>query len=186
MGGLGSGRPRKKPGSWLVEECISIDVNAFNRGEVRGARLAHDERGRACVLEPRGPTGPRERIELTQSRAGFGGSRWWFKCPRCDGRRGKLYRPPGAGRHLCRVCHGLSYRSQREHDARVDELAANPDRMHALLDWHQARLSLDNAADSMLLALRCITACQQLARAERLQYEAIARDRPVRPRKRFA
>jgi len=43
----------------------------------------------------------------------FGGRRWWWKCPRCDRRRGGLFL---AGGWACRRCLRLTYRSQREHE----------------------------------------------------------------------
>jgi hypothetical protein len=42
-----------------------------------------------------------------------GGSRWWWACPGCGRRCGLLYLLPGLPRLACRVCHRLTYRSQR-------------------------------------------------------------------------
>lgn len=43
------------------------------------------------------------------------GHRYYWLCPECGERRHKLYFPPthGAGRFLCRECHGLAYQSSR-------------------------------------------------------------------------
>ena len=64
----------------------------------------------------------RLRIALTATRSGFGGQRWWFKCPiggatgQCDQRVKKLYLPAFATHFGCRACHGLHYRTQyRQH-----------------------------------------------------------------------
>lgn len=44
----------------------------------------------------------------------YGGSRWWFACPRCGMRVRVLYLPGGSTRFACRSCHHLRYRCQRE------------------------------------------------------------------------
>ena len=60
------------------------------------------------------------RVDLQTTRPNFGGLRWWLTCPlvtggrRCRRRCEKLYRPPGGKYYGCRVCHRLSYTSQRE------------------------------------------------------------------------
>jgi hypothetical protein len=56
-----------------------------------------------------------------------GKRRYYFLCPGWDdcpcGRRvGKLYLPRGENYFRCRVCHGLTYRSVKEHDSRVDRM----------------------------------------------------------------
>jgi hypothetical protein len=43
----------------------------------------------------------------------FGGVRWWFACPRCGRRCGKLYLPPSATLFGCRRCYSLRYAVQR-------------------------------------------------------------------------
>lgn len=52
----------------------------------------------------------RQFIPLEATRPNYGGRRWWLRCPRCDRRGSKLYRPR-SGLFLCRVCHDLSYES---------------------------------------------------------------------------
>ena len=52
-----------------------------------------------------------------------GGHRWWYRCPQCVERVGKLYIPPGGDRLLCRTCHGLTYLSCQE---RTLETALSP------------------------------------------------------------
>ena len=54
-----------------------------------------------------------ESFPLVTTRPNFGGIRWWFECI-CGRRCAKLYLAPGATRFRCRVCHNLSYESQRE------------------------------------------------------------------------
>ena len=50
----------------------------------------------------------------------YGGARPWFRCPRCETRRGRLHYVAGAW--ACRVCCDLRYRSQRQRlpDRRLD------------------------------------------------------------------
>ena len=60
------------------------------------------------------PEGEPERYAvpvLTQRPDGRTG-RWWFVCPRCGQRCGRLYLPTGMSRVGCRKCCGLLYRSQ--------------------------------------------------------------------------
>ena len=47
---------------------------------------------------------------LTTTTPRFGGLRYWFLCPRCGRRVGKLYH---LERWACRRCHDLAYPSQR-------------------------------------------------------------------------
>ena len=47
---------------------------------------------------------------LTTTTPRFGGLRYWFLCPRCGRRAGKLYH---VERWACRRCHNLAYQSQR-------------------------------------------------------------------------
>ncbi len=55
-----------------------------------------------------------DKIRLTTSRPPFGGLRWWFVCPRLNGKVRKLYLPPG-GRHFwSRRAYRLAYDAQRE------------------------------------------------------------------------
>lgn len=50
-------------------------------------------------------------VPLARTPCHFGGSRVWFRCPKCRRRVAILY----GGKHfLCRHCHKLPYRSQGE------------------------------------------------------------------------
>jgi len=53
-----------------------------------------------------------KNIELTTSKTGNGGTRYWFKCPACLRRSGTLFNTLN-GTIGCRVCLNLSYRKQR-------------------------------------------------------------------------
>jgi hypothetical protein len=60
--------------------------------------------------------GGSQTVRLVQTAANLGGSRWWFLCPGCGSRVGRLHLP-GRGRILplfkCRACHGLTYESAK-------------------------------------------------------------------------
>jgi hypothetical protein len=51
-----------------------------------------------------------EVVELERTLCHYGGTRTWFLCPSCNRRTAKLYLR--RERFLCRLCHGLRYRSQ--------------------------------------------------------------------------
>jgi len=53
-----------------------------------------------------------ERIFLDRSRCHFGGSRAWFRCPRCYGRVAVLFLR--GQRFACRHCQRVAYASQSE------------------------------------------------------------------------
>lgn len=52
-------------------------------------------------------------VTLTTSKTGFGGLRYWFKCPSCSKRVGTLFVHPIASKIGCRSCLALEYRSRR-------------------------------------------------------------------------
>ena len=54
------------------------------------------------------------RIKLAKTRCNFGGFRYWFLCPRCERRVGKLYRRPLGEMYFCRICNDLTYVSRNE------------------------------------------------------------------------
>lgn len=51
------------------------------------------------------------KLELLASKTNFNGLRFWFACPLCRRRVGKLYLPPGKLHFACRHCHELTYTS---------------------------------------------------------------------------
>lgn len=51
------------------------------------------------------------RVGVDSTSANLGGSRWWWLCPKCERRCGKLYLPPRSDVLACRLCHSLSYES---------------------------------------------------------------------------
>jgi hypothetical protein len=54
------------------------------------------------------------RIPLAKTACNLGGMRYWFCCPQCGRRVGKIYRKPMGELFVCRVCNNLSYESRNE------------------------------------------------------------------------
>ena len=66
-------------------------------------------------------------IHIESTPAYFGGFRYWFLCPRCSRRCGKVYMPNGGLRFFCRCCLNLTYQSSndsRKYDTAFKYLAA--------------------------------------------------------------
>jgi hypothetical protein len=63
-----------------------------------------------------GPT-REEHFSLDGIPQPLGGLRWWFRCPTCDARRAKLYKPQHAW--MCRKCAGLTYTSSARYSSRT-------------------------------------------------------------------
>lgn len=55
----------------------------------------------------------KQPIELTTTKTGFNGVRFWFKCPICNERIGVLYIHPLDSRVGCRTCLNLDYKKRR-------------------------------------------------------------------------
>ena len=74
----------------LVEGCMTISVREIPKDGTRRTTWGG--------------------FALTTTTPRFGGFRYWFLCPRCGRRAGKLYH---VERWACRRCHNLAYQSQR-------------------------------------------------------------------------
>ncbi len=61
-------------------------------------------------------------LSFTTSRLHFGGVRYWFICPNCDKRVGKLFKPKSERAFWCRHCYNLTYKSTQTHNHRVNLL----------------------------------------------------------------
>lgn len=142
MGGFGSGNWRDR--KTVVEDCLSIDANRWTRAGIIKAgivnhgtmRWAYPNGGGFTIrfqVDTRQQTEPILRMSydwiwrsteqvdsvsyavgLETTKPFLGGLRWWFICPRCKGRCGKLYLPPPARHFGCRSCHSLTYTSCQE------------------------------------------------------------------------
>ncbi len=51
-------------------------------------------------------------VPVVASRTPSGGQRWWWGCPGCGRRVGRLYLPAGRPRLACRLCSELQYASK--------------------------------------------------------------------------
>lgn len=148
MGGLGSTRWKAHSKRHVVEDCITLPI-ALIRDEVgqhhktsgkwfwggpwdepilnadyRLKQIAED------VLELRleyNICGEEfhQDISVKAMHPYFGGLRWWFICPLCNSRVGKLYMPPDCRSFACRECSDLTYTSSHE--------SHKFDNLHALL-----------------------------------------------------
>src|SRR5262245_5022667 len=127
MGGLGSGnwnRQARTP----VEDCVPLSIQGLRRADlVRGGNFILKWGDRLVLCGTLTVSAADRRVlQLVQSSASaapfggqgvalvstalhFGGCRWWFLCPDCGGRAGKLFLPPGGHWFACRACHGLTY-----------------------------------------------------------------------------
>jgi hypothetical protein len=169
MGGAGSGRWRDHTPKPLVELTAALDLHhpklrcvPAHRGPAvgdiewtqDGARRAHysfalgaeEPPGRReLVLRslPADPSEPGQVLELVRARQGCLW-RWFAVCPACEARRLKLYLV--GERFLCRECGGLTYRSAREHDKRVDELVRDRPRLMRELENPSMSLSYGSLA----------------------------------------
>jgi hypothetical protein len=123
MGGDGSGAWTRSNARGAVEGRSSIDVRAWQRGELlypgNSFSWPFGEHSSIRVQVGHGPLGEEKQdiddpIRLSTTPCNYGGTRRWFVCP--DHPFGKrvavLY---WGGKHFrCRHCCGLAYGSQRE------------------------------------------------------------------------
>src|SRR5687767_7367378 len=111
LGLITPGRPQSSTiewsgeGLWPLGSRGTLTVCARDTRRAT-ARLTYRAGGAAHPLD--------EEITLHSTAQPLGGRRWWFQCPACGRRCGKLHLPPAALRFRCRLCHGLAYQSQRE------------------------------------------------------------------------
>lgn len=144
----------------LVEDCMILDIPKLYRltGEygreldgqgnpvaVKAGTLVSDKNVICAFVEDRelaisttipDGKGNIDVAPLDWTDCNFGGKRVWALCPKCQRRVGRLYRPPGKIRFLCRDCYGLIYRSSRESGNRLNELKRRIKRLSAKLGAH--------------------------------------------------
>ncbi len=134
MGGYGSGAWRTTNRKMTVDESLSLDILLLGQeghlvpghsgrvqwtlGENVFASVSLACKGDRLVLSYRiSNDGQIEHVltelPLQTTSPGFGGIRYWFKCPLDTSQRklSKLYLPPRAKVFGCRECHGLTYAS---------------------------------------------------------------------------
>ena len=128
MGGMGSGRhwARKRA---TVEQCLTLDVNKLVKGdlfhrsfaEVRWSRegkeiasVSYTVKEKESVLMLYDPV--TQDVPLITTKLHSGGERYWFVCPSCRRRVGRLHLPHGKSWFFCRRCWDLTYEScQQSH-----------------------------------------------------------------------
>jgi hypothetical protein len=133
MGGFGSTRWNGIPTRRQAESCLILTAprsemldsrGGFYRWPKYGFTLRYSfspVAGGGGWIRLQG-YGYAQAIEIEETPANLGGSRRWFRCPRCDRRAFKLYEPPRSRLILCRVCHDLSYESAQASGAFYYEL----------------------------------------------------------------
>src|SRR5687768_6494646 len=124
MGGPGSGilggaRRRKR-----VSSCFTIGIKkplskrySLTSGLLKWQRssfnvayeLTGGEGARTVALYYEWGTARAQTVSLVSTVPNYGGLRWWFLCPRCGRRVGRLHLRPGL--FACRACHNLTYES---------------------------------------------------------------------------
>ena len=140
----------------LVEDCLSLAIEELSRRRLfRGAGSRQADLSWGALHPPN--LSPAVRLELhlagsspswiirywvtgsdrstamhqsgalVRTRPPYGGVRWWFGCPRCGRRCGKLYLPPDRPDFACRICYRLRYVVQdcgrdRRHELRARRL----------------------------------------------------------------
>lgn len=102
-------------------------------------------------------------LHFTSSSPHFGGQRYWFLCPRCSKRVGKLYRPKMADEFECRHCHRLTYISSQKHNHRVYSLSKL---LNNTLQKAQDEDALNQVSDRLLQTQR---GCKLLIKASGLE-----------------
>jgi hypothetical protein len=73
------------------------------------------------------------RVFLTRTAPRFGGSRWWFLCPRRQRRAFKLFLPLGGRQFWSRQAYGLGYACQR--GTALDRAHRRAGKIKRLLSW---------------------------------------------------
>lgn len=178
MGGYGSTRWAWHTKATTVEDCRSISVSDFHHkgflepgrvinGNVkwygyRDAEVAslgfvvgtwEDAGNLELSYTMTGSNVADRRMEYTvplqTTRPYFGGLRWWFTCPDCDRRVGKLYRPPNEDKYLCRYCHKLSYTSCQESDQRVSNI-------RGLGPWGILEMMKSGNLDDLIMGMKAL------------------------------
>ena len=135
MGGKGSGRWIRKSRKMTVESLQAIDLRWLRRQGLlqpgtSGGMLRWTRNGKfvgfihyileensiildskeCCQVHSR--MDARQEIFFARTPCNFGGRRLWFLCPECRRRCAIVYRSGGI--FSCRLCQGLTYRSQQE------------------------------------------------------------------------
>jgi hypothetical protein len=96
--------PLNDLGNFLVEDCQRINMKEFlqrAKGKLKEALLKSEIESVGCV------------VEITTTLVNGGGTRFWFICGICRGRKGVLFQHPTIQILGCRQCLNLEYRKRR-------------------------------------------------------------------------
>jgi hypothetical protein len=126
---MGSTRWQATQTRYCVEECFSITARVKGRGRSLPVGLSAawvwkggglfvfyevmEMYGVPCLaldFDRDGRT-VKQLVTLSETHPTYGGSRWWFDCPRCFRRVRDLHLPRNSESFACRHCLGLSYES---------------------------------------------------------------------------
>lgn len=175
----GAGRPGWRP---KAEACLRLDVREFARRKLLESSAfswhwTNTETGKQVASIGARIEGPAVRLDyavnnqpvgelvrVTSTPCGFGGSRPWFACPRCERRVAVLFMR--GGRFVCRRCAGVVYTSQSE-----DAIGRSWRRQRKLErrlgeDWRRPKGMHHRTRDRLL---------ERVFACEELREEAIAR-----------
>lgn len=102
-----------------VENCISIDIHSLQKTVKRIVNKDYpestsEEMRRYTLEELKKFTVNDQFFEYESIKNYLGGYRWFFSCPNCGKRCGKLFLPPPATRvqqYYCKTCHKLKNQS---------------------------------------------------------------------------
>lgn len=90
-------------GSFLVETAEQININDL----IKQFYLQAKE---SFIKSQINIEGLEVKLATSETRYGL---RFWFTCPECNKRVGKLYKHPLTGAIACRSCNNLVYKSQK-------------------------------------------------------------------------
>jgi len=96
--------PNNSGKKYLTDQCQSINISTY-------LRVIKEQLKELLIKSELEADG--FNIELVISNTNYNGVRFWFKCPLCGKRVGKLYKHPISQIMGCRGCLGLEYRSRR-------------------------------------------------------------------------
>lgn len=115
----------------VAQQCVFVGTTAL-----KNAGLPKRDTGLRYVLYQ--TPNQTVRIDIEPQSQPFGGARWWFKCPQCSRRCGRLYAKAPDESLRCRRCLGLAYLSSRY--CKIDRLLLQRDKLLGKLE-----ISLDGS-----------------------------------------
>jgi hypothetical protein len=115
----GAGRPRQRA---VVEQFWNVDVRKLYRNtllcearptlRLTAGAVAEVRYDQVALRYVANGDVRQQMVGIERTRCNYGGDRPWFRCPSCSRRVAILYLRGAL--YLCRHCHSLAYRTQRE------------------------------------------------------------------------